>query len=268
MKIRIIILFICLASVLTFCKKEKEESGYYCDEELDLLIAYINMLRPTDSYNYPVRPCMNEWAKLKSTEEKINICSIPAERLIEMSTQAVIQALWEYPFFAEPTFEMGNRNVQKDFETVLYNNNAYIELLTRQDAGKALLQRYTLVDAVSREKMFHPIALELLISQTTFLSLLSVEDKKELIALAFEKDKIRQDSGIFGELSRYITWMLIGRTLLSANYTVFMSEVNQNDVLKRFIETSFLAVKTQAESSRIKQLIIDNGKNFTTQNID
>lgn len=255
-----------LFTFLISCE-EDTTNGYYCDEEFNLLISYMNMPRPADSYNYPVRPCMNKWKEMISTQEKIAACTIPVKRINKMSTQAVIQAVWEYPFFSEPLYEIGGRNVQKDFETVFLSNNAYKELLLRKDAGKELLTRITLVDAVCRGRhMFQPLAFELLMSQPDFLTQLNVLEKKELIIIVFEKDCIRQKVGVHGELGSYSSWMLIGRTLLNANYIPFVVEVSQNDILKQFLETSIFLVNTFEELGQEKQKIIDHGKEFINLN--
>lgn len=260
--IRTYIILILLAFFIS-CEKKDTNSGYYCEESFDLLISYMNMPRPDDSYDYPIRPCMNEWKEMTSTQEKIDACAIPITILKKMSTQAVIQALWEYPFSSEPIHEIGGRNAQKDFETVFYNNNAYKELLLRKDAGIDLFTRISLVDAVCRgDNMFKPLMLELLISQSDFLTQLNNNEKKDLIKIVFEKDSIRQDAGVHGELGSYTSLMLIGRTLLNADYSPFVKEVSENNVLKLFLETSMFFVNTLEELRQEKQIIVDNGKRF------
>jgi len=60
------------------------------------------MERPSDSYNYPVYPGMKEWGNFKTNKEMLEACQVPAKTLKKMSTQAVIQALWEHVNFPTP----------------------------------------------------------------------------------------------------------------------------------------------------------------------
>jgi hypothetical protein len=62
------------------------------------LLECMNMPRPADSYNYPVWLGMEEWAQFKTGQEMTDACQVPEDILKTMSTQAVIQVIWEYPF--------------------------------------------------------------------------------------------------------------------------------------------------------------------------
>lgn len=267
MKNKIFLLLILSFLTLLFsgCKKEEVDNGYYCNEQLDLLNSYMNMPRPADSYNYPIRPCMNKWKELASTEEKIKACAIPIERLKTMSTQAVIQAIWEYPFFVEISSSIGMRNAQKDFETLFYSNNAYKELLERKDAGILLLKRYKLMDAICKGKLIWIPPFELLFSQPNFIQQLTTAEKKKLVAIALEKNKLRVASGFFDELCEFSTLMLIARIMIYAEYPPFLNEVIDSDPLKRFIDTSMFFVKTMEELRNLQQLMLDYGKEFINE---
>ncbi len=262
-----IVLFL-LPILFSGCKKDVMDNGYYCDEKLDMLNSYMNMPRPSDSYNYPIRPCMNRWKELTSTSDMIKACEIPPETLKKMSTQAVIQALWEYPFFTEfliSALGIGYRDLQKDMETSIFRNNAYKELLLRKDAGMSLLKRYKLVDPVAKEHMHHPLVLELLFAQPEFLQQLTLKEKKRLVATAFTKNEQRIASGIFGNIKiEPVTLLLIARTMQSAAYAPFMTDINNSKELKRFVSGSMFYGQTE-ERTRLEQQIIDNGKNFINE---
>lgn len=245
------------------CQKEENSNGCYCDEGLDLLNSYMHMPRPADSYNYPIRPCMNQWKKLTSTEKKIKACQIPVDRLENMSTQAVIQALWEYPFFTEPVSEVGNRNLQNDFETIFHNNAAYKNLISRGDAGTCLLYRYKLVDAISPKYNFHPIALELLFSQPYFLSQLNTKEKKELVIAVFEKERLRMNHEASCRAKQRTTIMFMGRIMMNVNYQPFVDVVNNNIQFKRFIDNSIPYLETDEEYIELSKIINDNFTEFT-----
>jgi len=101
---------------------EDNENPFSYEELILPQLQSMNMPRPTDSWNYPVYPGMDEWAKFESSQEMVDACQVPEKRLKKMSTQAVIQALWEYPFFTEP---LHRYLYQKDFESLFLQNNAY-----------------------------------------------------------------------------------------------------------------------------------------------
>src|SRR5574344_1613128 len=99
MKVSVILCF-ALSLFLTSCKKYENQDSTY-ESYIEDILGCMNMQRPIDSYNYPVLPKMEAWKKFQSTSEMIEACQIPIEKLEKMSTEAIFQALWEYPFFSE-----------------------------------------------------------------------------------------------------------------------------------------------------------------------
>lgn len=217
-------LFVCILLSCFSCSKDSDE----WDEDLtyfERATKCMNMPRPADSYDYPVYPGMAEWALFTSTQEMIDACLISPEMLKNMSTQAVIQAIWEYPFFWEILIRPDHS--QMDFETVISQTNAYLELVTRSDAGECLLERYEYLLAVPYSAIL-PMSFEILFSQSVFLSQLNMQEKKYIVKEAFEKDRQRQNNKYFAnDVSREISWLFIGRAMQSANYEQFMEEVKK-----------------------------------------
>ena len=175
----------------------------------------MNMSRPKGSFNYYVYPGMKEWSVFTATWQMVSTSQVPEPLLKGMSTQAVIQAIWEYPFFIEIGFQFDHYVVS--FRNIIEPLNAYKELLLRKDAAYCLLERYRLVHSIAAE-IWHPKALEILFSQEAFLSQLDYKEKKEAVRLAFEKDQIRQDNPAHANsLTREISWFLIGRVMRMRN---------------------------------------------------
>lgn len=89
----------------------------------------------TDSYQYPIVPGMEEWKKLKSLQEKIEVCHIPEDVLTNMTTEALIETVLNYPLainiVAYDTPQIGLKEVTKYF-------NGLQELSTRVDARKKI----------------------------------------------------------------------------------------------------------------------------------
>lgn len=262
MKIKLFML-IALTLFFTGCETKEESSNWCCEGSLDILNESMNMPRPGDSYDYPILPCMGV-PNYSHVEEVKKACVIPVETVGKMSTQAVIQALWEYPFFEELVSETGNRNLQTDFESMFCDNNAYKELLRRTDVGKSLLQRYKLVDVTPTEYRYHPLALELLFSQPNILCQLSYKEKIELVSIIFEKERKRMECNVVdpSKGKQRVTMMFMGRIMIVADYPPFINAVNNNPSLKKFLDNRDAFLEQRGDFLEFEKIITDNGSKF------
>lgn len=247
---------------LLSCSREDNTLRY--EDFIKDRLECMNMPRPEGSYNYPVYPGMTEWANFKTGQEMVDACQVPIEVLKKQSTHAVIQAIWEYPLCFEAITI--HNYFQQSFEGTFFKNNAYNELTNRFDAGKCLLERYMLVNPTPKGAMDAPLVLELLFSQSVFLSLLNEKGKIDVVKIAFEKDHLRQNSEDYaGSATREITWLLMGRTMSNASYTPFTEEVDNNEQLRNFLQTSMVKVHTKEEYNTFFQHIISFGENYISK---
>ncbi|MCC8095356.1 MAG: hypothetical protein LIP05_08365 [Tannerellaceae bacterium] len=215
-------------------------------DELDCM----NMPRPEGSFDYYLYPGMKEWSLFKYTSHMFTTSQIPESLLKDMSTQAVIQAIWEYPFFFELLTSIRD-NYEFNFQGTIGYTNAYQELITRPGVGPCLLERYRPMDFIGAS-VLHPKNFELLFCQYDFLAQLSNQEKIEVVSLAFEKEFIRRK--YYGQISgtAEITWFLIARTMHSARYAPFMKEVEEKENLQMFLEAFFIDWRpSQAEQSAL-----------------
>lgn len=160
----------------SFPTLDDEQYSFYVAQALDAM----NMPRPEGSYNYPCLPGMDSWKELKSGEEKAQVCLVPEKILKKQSTQAVIQAIWEYPNFPMFHYLSSTTCMQQIVEQFLYNINSYQELINRSDAGSCLVIRYYRMNMTKVDHSFYNNSLQLLLSQTVFLDQLSLEEKVQL----------------------------------------------------------------------------------------
>jgi len=194
----------------------------------------MNMPRPDDSYNFPVCPGMEEWGDFKTAKELDNACEVPPCVLQEMSTQAVIQALWEHPLLITHFLAIDYKYGNTDDRFARYG--AYLELCTREDAGAALLYRLLLVNPIPKGLNMQPQVLELLLSNMFFLSQLDDNEKHTVISTVITNDDLRQaDEEGWGVFLRHSVWLLIGRTMYAADYIPFVEEVNNNEELRLYL---------------------------------
>jgi hypothetical protein len=245
---------ICFLLISCQANDEKRPSDFKYEEQIKARLECMNMARPVDSYNYPVYPGMPEWEQLGTTEEMIAACQVPGNILNEMSTQAVIQAIWEYPFMLEV---LHRDQYQVDFDGVFSGNNAYKALAKRDDAGVALLERLNAINPLMPKAEGEPKFLEILISQDIFLSQLNTTQKKAVIEITLENDKLRQSSDEFKDNHFKATaWLLTGKLLKNAIYEPFIEAMNNNEQLKSFIDDTNY-VYLPAVYGNIPQLIVD-----------
>jgi hypothetical protein len=201
---------------------------------------------------------MPEWSQFKTVQEMIDACQIPEKRLKKMSTQAVIQAIWEYPFFINA---LHRATYQRDFESTFLTNNAYKALTKRADAGKSLLKRLELVKLIPEpEARYMLSALELLMSQTVFLSQLNDKEKKTIIEITLKNDSVRQQVTTVN-IFRGVTVLLMGKTMLNAGYLPFIEEMDNNEQLKTFL-TESTSLTFFYEQEEFMRRIIFHGENF------
>ena len=207
----------------------------------------MNMPRPADSYNFPVYPYTPEWDQL-SNKEKDEAFQVPICVLKKMSTQAIIQAILENVYSLSKVFSQGA------FDRFFPNNTAYLELLTRTDAGAALLERLDLGVSASTKYL-----IDMLISQVYFLSQLDVQQKRKLVEICLEEN---YDI----EFTYEISCFLIGRTMYAAGYAPFVEAVNNVEDWKNYLDgydpEGYSVTYTSSRFNDFKELIMQFGRNY------
>jgi hypothetical protein len=188
----------------------------------------------------------------------VDACQVPEKRLKIMSTQAIIQAIWEYPLNFGLLLLGGT--YQGGFESAFLKNNAYKELIKRIDAGKSLLERLVLVEPFMPEARYMPHVLELLISQTVFLSRLNDKERKTIVEITLKNDSVRQYEPTTSDILRGVSGLLMGRTMLNAAYLPFIEETGMNELLETFLKIS--PSMPHEEEEECMQRIIFHGENF------
>ena len=117
----LLILVVLSAAVLTGCAAAGTD-GYSINE----------------AYAYPVLPGTSEWEALSTLQEKIDACHVPPETLENMTTEALVETVLNYPLliniYAFNTVELGIASVSSYFSGIN-------ELLGREDA-RAVLSAY------------------------------------------------------------------------------------------------------------------------------
>lgn len=130
--------------------------------------AVYDEINKTTEYVYEEKSY--QWKCIASHDEMVAAYQIPDDEIKKMSTEMLLSAYLNYPLlidmFVYNTNEMG-------FNALKSQCNALNELLSRNDVGEVILDRYEKVklydlnsaDSASSEKFFEPSALEILAAQ-------------------------------------------------------------------------------------------------------
>lgn len=91
------------------------------------------------TWDYPVKPGMEEWKKFQSNQEMVEACQIPEKVLAILSVEELTDICLQYPLIADVfAFENLNEGLAKlndDF-------NGIKELYKRKDVSRSLSKRY------------------------------------------------------------------------------------------------------------------------------
>lgn len=130
---------ICLALIFCFSFLTT-----FADSSIDLK----NDKKITKAYDYPVKPKTEEWKKLKTRMEKIDVCQIPESILNNMTTKALVESVMNYPLLIDIVARNSN---QEGFDAVYRVFNGLQELTKRSDAIYELKQYQNKVDSFKTE---------------------------------------------------------------------------------------------------------------------
>ena len=194
----------------------------------------MNMPRPAGSYNYPVYPGLEgglyDWESFTTLESQLGACDVPQSLADSMSSQALIQAIWEHPFFPNIAEE---RNYQAAFDSTIAKTNAYKTLVGywqsidfHKQVIKDLLERRSLVKVVEGEEAL-PDALNVLIAQEVLYGL-SYEERKQLAGEVFNplSSRTLSTSELF----------ILGRLMSQVEFPAYEEAIKGDANLKDFVE--------------------------------
>jgi hypothetical protein len=91
------------------------------------------------TWDYPVKPGMDEWKKFQSAEEMINACQIPDDILSSLSTEELADLCLRYPLI-EYVFAFDNLN--SGLDKLFSDFNGIREFYKKRDVSTNLLNRY------------------------------------------------------------------------------------------------------------------------------
>ncbi len=104
-----------------------------------LSITMVSYAQSDIKWDYPIKPGMEEWKRLNSHQEMVEICQIPDSVISKIPTENLAELCLNYPlFFTMKAFN----NLQEGFNQVSTEFNGFRELFKRENAGTVLLAIY------------------------------------------------------------------------------------------------------------------------------
>jgi hypothetical protein len=219
------------------------------------------------TWDYPIKPGMEEWKNFKSRPEMVAACQVPQSILEKIDTENLVELCFNYPLIhdinAYNILQIGFDNVTSDF-------NGFTELFQRHDAGAILLERYLSKNVDEVKEMSESwerglyIAnlslLELFLSQEIIISKLTRDEKTELV----EEASIKFDSKIryaknYGLWGARTSPLLMGRVMKLDRYSEMESLITENNKARTSLETGSLY------DFNIMQEIANKAQNYLNQ---
>ena len=180
-------------------------------------------------YEYEINSNSPKWKEFISHDEMVAACRIPDEKIKDMSTEQLVSAYLNYPLlgdmYAYNTTEMG-------FEALRSQCNALDELLSRKDAGEAILSRYNTVrlynyataDDASFNDFIEPSALEILAAQPEIIDNMDDNTFSALNSAIYKKCSEKQDDVYSATKCLYFTALTETQKTLHGNNSIGTSK--------------------------------------------
>jgi len=191
------------------------------------------------TWDYPVKPGMEEWNQLITEKERIEALQVPDNILASLSSKEIVDLCITFPAFGYFT---AYNTPQEGFSIMFDRFNIFKHLLLRKDAGKSLIIVYKDAGMSGFKTMPYPNDfwsikldyLELMLTQKEILQSLTLAEKIELLQEAKLKyiEKINNDT--FSSLpSVLFTTRIIASILDIEEYqglNTFAKKTNNNPI--------------------------------------
>ncbi len=152
-------------------------------------------------YEYPIVPGTSEWAELEDFPSKIEACQIPENILNNISTEALVETVLNYPLF-KIYFSYDKATLYDWYKNIF---NGIQELETREDAGNYLLNFYQQENYRKNRKSTQKqedksTYCEILLSEEKYLENLSENQLNDMEQILTEKLETETDPPLYFQI--------------------------------------------------------------------
>lgn len=124
-------------------------AGLLCASCIFLYVLANNRAYTIDaSYEFTMTPEDEEWENIKTKGMALSHCQIPDDILEEMTTEALVETVLDYPFITDYFAYNSYLEAAKVFEREF---NGFEELFKRKDATAALLDAYAASELAAKD---------------------------------------------------------------------------------------------------------------------
>lgn len=221
--------------------------------KLMLVLAYsccthFLLAQHTDTpYDYPVKLNTEKWQTLKTVENMYEVCQIPQDVLLKMSTAGLIQSCLNYP--ASIVLLIHN-TPQQGFDDFKLHFNGISELIKRSDRKEELLKVYAMYDTKAHTYLKSDIEkghytfiltmLEAIIVQDEITFRLNINQQKALLKISLQKYAELEADEVYGFNSITSTGRIIAKLSGMLGDDKLRDQIHISDI-QEFIKTGFLS---------------------------
>lgn len=144
----------------------------------------------------------SEWQNTESRKKRGEMLQLPDEILEDISTDKLIEAVLDYPFFCDVyAFD----NVQTGVDILFDTFNGARELLNRSDAAAVLLDKYesepVYTDADAETDILKLTYIEILLTQSSITDKMDETEISKFKEVSLDKYVQKVESNIYGEFT-------------------------------------------------------------------
>lgn len=151
-----------------------------------------------NDYKYKITSDSVVWKTFNTHDEMVAACQIPDDEIKEMTTDMLVSAYLNYPLLGDM---YAYNTIETGFTALRKQCNALDELLTREDVGEALLNRYENIklcdlnssNNVSYNEFIAPSVLEILAAQPEIINNTDYETFTAINDAIYEKCSAKSD---------------------------------------------------------------------------
>jgi hypothetical protein len=196
------------------------------------------------TWDYPIKPGMEEWRKFKSMAEMYRACQVPESVLKQLDTETLTDICLNFPAYGVLFF---HNTPQQGFDSYYSRFNGIRELLSRKDAGTYLLKKYlaasfnhdfnrlwTTVD--QGRYVFKMQYFETIMAQQSVINSMTVEERQLLLKEALDKfDTKAANRDLFGGQTFAVNAWILAQVLDKD------SKLPSSRTMAEFLKSGFLA---------------------------
>lgn len=199
------------------------------------------------AYNFWVKPGTDLWNRLDNEQKRIAALQIPDSILRNMSDDAYVETIINFPLFGYYTaFE----NNKIGFDVMVTRFNLFDKMCEKKNVGKLLLEAYKDADMHGFNKYNNKYRselwtiklnyLEILLSQKNIINTLDDLDKNELLKVALYKLISKQKNPMFSSYNGIEPTLSIMASSLTNLNALEKTSNEKKTKINEFLKTTYL----------------------------